>query len=59
MTPIEIACRHSCYDGADIFNCEAQAGEECNWQHCDCDVIHEHGMHAERIEDAAALGDIE
>jgi hypothetical protein len=52
MTPIELACRHSCCDG----NCAAQAGEPCDWSHCDVDGVAE--FHAERIEDAAEFGEV-
>ncbi len=58
MKPIEIACRHQY---ADLTNCGAGAGEPCVWGDEDCgqgvDAEGEPTFHAERVEDAAAVGE--
>jgi hypothetical protein len=60
MRPIEIACRH-----VDVWpvvrNCAAQAGEPCEWGLEGDGATLDYAppeFHAERIEDAAAMGDI-
>lgn len=57
MTPIEVACRHSCWsDPGTQYNCAAQAGEPCDWSHCDTEPSGVALYHEERIIDAAEFG---
>jgi hypothetical protein len=54
VTPIEIACRHTCR--RNTANCGAEAGEPCDWSKC---IGARPGFHSERIDDAAAMARVE